>query len=237
MFRATAAGHRILSQRSASRQSAADTAGRAGVSGLWNDGRSTCKQEVREGKEQPLITRRTLTNNLTYQFRFGLIGSVLGLVNKDISMVITNMKELEFFPPDTDTTLMINALNNALMNSTEGGSASSLNFTRLNQNLEAISDLIPFRLPPFYTLIIRSLTILEGLAVFVDPSFRLIRGAYPFIARQILTNPSPEMTKLLQSLIVTSDGRIRWDKLEQFISISANADAAVQGNFQALKVQ
>lgn len=142
-------------------------------------------------------------------------------------MVITNMKELEFFPPETDTNAVVNALTNALLNSTEGGSASSLNFTRLNQNLEGISDKLPVRLPPFYTLIIRSLTILEGLAVFVDPSFRLIRGAYPFIARQILTNPSPEMNRLLQSLIVTTEGRIRWDKLEQFISISANADAAV----------
>lgn len=159
--------------------------------------------------------------------RFGLIGAVLGLVNKDIDMVITNMKELEFFPPETDTNAVVNALTNALLNSTEGGSASSLNFTRLNQNLEGISDQLPVRLPPFYTLIIRSLTILEGLAVFVDPSFRLIRGAYPFIARQILTSPSPEMNRLLQSLIVTTEGRIRWEKLEQFISISGNADAAV----------
>jgi hypothetical protein len=74
-------------------------------------------------------------------------------------MVITNMKELEFFPPETDTNVVVNALTNALLNSTEGGSASSLNFTRLNQNLEAISDKLPVRLPPFYTLIIRSLTI------------------------------------------------------------------------------
>lgn len=168
-----------------------------------------------------------LCTSIKLCIRFGLIGAVLGLVNKDIDMVITNMKELEFFPPETDTNAVVNALTNALLNSTEGGSASSLNFTRLNQNLEGISDKLPVRLPPFYTLIIRSLTILEGLAVFVDPSFRLIRGAYPFIARQILTNPSPEMNRLLQSLIVTTEGRIRWEKLEQFISISANADAAV----------
>ena len=34
-----------------------------------------------------------------------------------------------------------------------------------------------------YSLIIRTLTILEGLALYVDPDFRLVRGAYPFIGR------------------------------------------------------
>lgn len=43
------------------------------------------------------------------------------------------------------------------------------------------------------------------------------------------------MNRLLQSLIVTPTGSIRWDKLDQFISISSNADAVMQGDFQALK--
>ncbi|CAN0489934.1 unnamed protein product, partial [Hapterophycus canaliculatus] len=34
---------------------------------------------------------------------------------------------------------------------------------------------LTFRVPPFYSLIVRTLTILEGLALFVDPDFRLIK--------------------------------------------------------------
>lgn len=168
--------------------------------------------------------------------RFALIGTVLGLVNKDIAMVVTNMKELQFFPPETDSDLVVSALSNALANSTKDGQGSSLNFTKLNANLEGISTLLPFRLPPFYTLIIRSLTILEGLAVSVDPSFQLVRGAYPFVARQILADPSTEMSQLLNSILVDKlTGRIQWDKLEQFISISSSANAAMEGDFEALK--
>jgi len=40
--------------------------------------------------------------------------------------------------------------------------SSKLNFTRLNQNLQEISYLLPFQIPPFYSLIVRTLTILEG---------------------------------------------------------------------------
>lgn len=35
--------------------------------------------------------------------------------------------------------------------------------------------MLTFRVPPFYSLIVRTLTILEGLALFVDPDFRLIK--------------------------------------------------------------
>eukprot|EP01041_Mallomonas_annulata_P015006 gene15006-31850_t len=62
--------------------------------------------------------------------RFGLIGTVLGLVNKDIGMVIRNLKDLNFFPPDIDTdvstivtvatpaAVVVSALNSAVLNST-----------------------------------------------------------------------------------------------------------------------
>ena len=125
--------------------------------------------------------------------RYSLIATVLGLVNKDIPLVIDSLKSLDLLPPKTDTMAVVEALNAAVLNATQNGagSGSTLNFTQLNQNIASVSStgLLPFSLPPFYTLIIRTLTILEGLALSVDPSFRLIRGAYPFIAKQLLNNP------------------------------------------------
>ena len=87
----------------------------------------------------------------------------------------------------------------AVFNATDRGAGSSLNFTKLQRNIDSISTVLPFRLPPFYTFIIRTLSILEGLAINIDPNFRLIRGAYPFIAKQILESPNKEMTDLLKS--------------------------------------
>lgn len=169
--------------------------------------------------------------------RYALVGTVLGLVNKDIPLVVSSLKDLDFLPPNSDVTEVVQVLERAIYSSTENGSGSSLNFTRLNQNLNeaAVSGSLPFRLPPFYSLIIRTLTILEGLALSVDKDFRLIRGAYPFIAKQVLTAQSPEMTRLLRSVLIDPAGRIRWSKLEQFLSIASNADSAINGNFAALK--
>jgi hypothetical protein len=44
------------------------------------------------------------------------------------------------------------------------------------------------------------------------------------------------MTSLLKSILINqNNGKIKWEKLEQFVSIASNADAAVNGNFEALK--
>lgn len=68
--------------------------------------------------------------------RYALIGAALGLVNKDIDLVIRNLRDLEFLPSDSDTDKIVTALNDALANSTENGQGSTLNFTRFNQVLQ-----------------------------------------------------------------------------------------------------
>lgn len=187
--------------------------------------------------------------------RYALIGAALGLVNQDLELVITCMNDLEFFGEGTNVTNVVSVLSQALLSAqTESGRASSLNFTQLNANLQKVQDQLPFQIPPYYTMIVRSLTILEGLALSVDPSFRLIRGAYPFIARQILspvtsmssddamTNAKTaeskrELTRLLRRILLDEKtGRIRWSKLEKLLSVSQKAERALtEGDFAALQ--
>jgi len=171
---------------------------------------------------------------MSYQIN-SFINLTLGMVNKDFELIVNNLRKLDFFPSTSDERVMAEALTMAVMNSMDNGEGASLNFTRLNKNIQEASGKLPFRLPPFYTLIVRTLTILEGLALNVDPSFRLIRGAYPFIMKQILEDPSPQMIDLLGAVLLHPGGGIKWDKLEQFISIASSADSAIKGNFQAMK--
>lgn len=51
----------------------------------------------------------------------------------------------------------------------------------------------PRRVPAYYALILRSLTVLEGLALTADPNYKLIARAYPYMARRLLTDPAPEL--------------------------------------------
>jgi len=169
--------------------------------------------------------------NVSDTNRFGLIATSLGLQYKDIDLITRNLVTLGFLPDNTQVDILIPALQKAFVDAS-GGSGSNLNFTQFNSNIQDISYLLDFRIPPFYSLIVRTLTILEGLAKGVDPDFKLIRGAYPFIAKQILTTNSEEFKKLVERVLITEDNRIEWTRLEQLLSISS---ATNSGEFADLK--
>ena len=137
---------------------------------------------------------------------YGLVGLVIGLQNKDLPLVTENLLKLGFLSDTTQLDELIPRLRSALMNATGGtGKASDVNFTELQAQLDSISrdNVLKFRTPPFFTVIIRSLTILEGMALSVDPKFRLVRGSYPYVLRQLLSPERDEsIPTALQQLLV-----------------------------------
>lgn len=58
------------------------------------------------------------------------------------------------------------------------------------------------RVPAYYALILRSLTVLEGLALQADPNYKLLGRAYPYIAKRLLTDPAPELRASFEDLIL-----------------------------------
>ena len=84
-----------------------------------------------------------------------------------------------FLDDTTQLDALVPRLRQALINSTGGsGKASDVNFSQLQAELDDISreNVLKFKTPAFFTVIIRSLTMLEGFALSVDPNFRLVRG-------------------------------------------------------------
>ena len=116
----------------------------------------------------------------------------------------------------TQLDLLIPRLRSAMKNATGGtGKASNVNFAQLQAELDQISreNVLRFKTPPFFTVILRSLTILEGVALSVDPNFRLVRGAYPYVLNSLLSPrenagmPEALNKLLIQQLTVNGEGK------------------------------
>lgn len=128
---------------------------------------------------------------------------------------------------------LIPRLRSALKNSTGGsGKASDVNFAKLQAELDAISreNLLEFSTPPFFTVIIRSLTILEGVALSVDPRFRLVRGSYPYILSSLLVpevddrTPAALQKLLIRLLTLNGEGKeIDWVRLRDLLRLAQKA--------------
>lgn len=52
---------------------------------------------------------------------------------------------------------------------------------------------LPFNIPPYFALIIRSISVLEGIALVGDDKFAVIDEAYPYIAKRLLTDDDPRV--------------------------------------------
>ncbi|MBE9109516.1 AarF/ABC1/UbiB kinase family protein, partial [Nodosilinea sp. LEGE 07298] len=154
--------------------------------------------------------------------RYGLIEAVVHMVNRDFEGLANDYVKLEFLTPDTDLSPIIPALANVFSNAL-GASVAELNFKSITDEFSALMYEYPFRVPAYYALIIRSLVTLEGIAINVDPEFKVLSKAYPYVAKRLLTDPSPELRASLQDLLF-KDGSFRWNRLENLLRNASASD-------------
>ena len=153
--------------------------------------------------------------------RYGLIEAVVHLVNRDFVGLANDYVTLEFLTPDTDLTPIIPALENVFKDAL-GASVAELNFKSITDQLSEVMYEYPFRVPAYYALIIRSLVTLEGIAISIDPNFKVLSKAYPYVAKRLLTDSSPELRASLKDLLI-KDGSFRWNRLENLLKNAAQS--------------
>ena len=77
----------------------------------------------------------------------------------------------------------------------------------------------PFRVPSRFALIIRAVVSQEGLALKLDPEFKILKIAYPYIAKKLLTDNSDEILEILLEVVFDNKGRIQIEKVESLLNI------------------
>lgn len=161
-----------------------------------------------------------MSNIKPYQ-RYGLIEAVVHLVNRDFEALAQDYVKLEFLTPETDLRPIVPALSNVFGNAL-GASVAELNFKSITDEMSAMMYEFPFRVPAYYALIIRSLVTLEGIAIGIDPNFKVLSKAYPYIAKRLLTDQSPQLRSSLRDLLF-KDGSFRWNRLENLLRNASNS--------------
>jgi predicted unusual protein kinase regulating ubiquinone biosynthesis (AarF/ABC1/UbiB family) len=155
--------------------------------------------------------------------RYGLIEAIVHLVNRDFEGLGRDYVNLEFLSPDTDLTPIIPAFAE-VFNEALGASVAEINIKSITDKLSALMYEYPFQVPAYYALIIRSLVTLEGIAIHVDPGFKVLSKAYPYVAKRLLTDPAPQLRESLKDLLF-KDGSFRWNRLENLLrNARSNAD-------------
>ncbi len=147
-----------------------------------------------------------------------LVDAVVHLINQDYQELAKDFVQLGFLTPDTDIRPIVPALESVLGNAL-GESVRDFNFKTITDQFAALMYEYPFRLPAKFALIIRSLVTQEGLALSLNPDFKIVDIAYPYVARRLLMGESPALRRRLFEVLF-KDGKFQWQRLENLIVIA-----------------
>ena len=78
---------------------------------------------------------------------------------------------LEFIPEEADLRPILPVLAKVFDQALDGGGAKNINFQELAADLAQITFDYPFRIPPYFALIIRAIGVLEGIALVGNPTY------------------------------------------------------------------
>jgi predicted unusual protein kinase regulating ubiquinone biosynthesis (AarF/ABC1/UbiB family) len=159
-----------------------------------------------------------MMDQLTQQTKETIAGSVVHLINKDYLALTDDFVKLGFLTPDIDISPIIPALEKVLGNAM-GESVGNFNFKTVTDEFSGLMFEYPFRIPAQFSLIIRSLVTQEGVALSLNPNFKIVEIGYPYVAQRLLNGETPEMRRRLVEVII-KDGKLQWERLENMIGIA-----------------
>lgn len=160
-----------------------------------------------------------MMSEVSRESRTGLIQAVVHLVNRNFGKLSKDFVSLGFLAEDVDLSPIVPAFESVFGQALEMG-VSRMDFKAVTDDLSGVMYRFPFRVPPYYALIIRSLVTLEGIALSVDPDFKILGAAYPYFARRLMEDPDPSLRQSLREMLFDGDD-FRWQRLENLVSSAA----------------
>ena len=162
-----------------------------------------------------------MMDSISDRDRLILTGAVVHLINRDFEALAADFQALGFLTTDADLGPIVPALEEVLGGAL-GDNVGSFNFKAITDRFSELMYAYPFRVPARFALIIRAVVSQEGLAMRLDPSFRIIRVAYPYVARRLLAGDTAEMREKLLEVLFDANGRLRLERLENLLAVVEN---------------
>ena len=158
-----------------------------------------------------------MMDTITNSDRLTLIKAIVHLINQEYLLMAKDFQKLGFLVKEQDLEQLVEPLKEVLGGSF-GAEVGNFNLKNVTDKFSKLMYSYPFRVPSRFALIIRAVVSQEGLALRLDPEFKILKIAYPYIAKKLLTDNSDEIVDILLEVVFDNQGRIQIDKLESLLN-------------------
>ena len=188
--------------------------------------------------------------------RTGLVRAILSFVNRDAKGLAAAFCDLGFLEEPGELPRLVERLE-VTFQAREGvpnrgrGEALQMDFMSAAAELtEAMSNTQSFRLPPKYAKLLRSLGSLEGTAMHLDPNFRVMRTAYPYVLSLLLSSRGGQYDEVFREFFLqrtsfgrpegvghTADAQLIWEGIAEMLHTEEPGEQASKRSEAARVVQ
>jgi len=159
-----------------------------------------------------------MMDTITNSDRLTLIKAIVHIINEEYHLLAKDFQKLGFLTKDQDLQKLVEPLKEVLGGSF-GAEVGNFNLKNVTDKFSKLMYSYPFRVPSRFALIIRAVVSQEGLALRLDPEFKILKIAYPYIAKKLLTDNSDEILEILLEVVFDNKGRIQIEKVESLLNI------------------
>lgn len=159
-----------------------------------------------------------MMDQLDLSTKENLVDAVVHLINKDYDQLGQDYVNLGFLPQNADMPSFIKALE-LILDDIMSEKVSDFNFKVVTDRFSNLMYTYPFCIPAKFALIIRSVITQEGVALSLNPDFKIVQVAYPYVAKRLLTDESSSLRQRLVEVLF-KHGKFQWSRLENLIAIA-----------------
>ncbi len=158
-----------------------------------------------------------MMDTITNSDRLTLIKAIVHLINEEYFLLAKDFQKLGFLSKDQKIEQLVEPLKEVLGGSF-GAEVGNFNLKNVTDKFSKLMYDYPFRVPSRFALIIRAVVSQEGLALRLDPQFKILKIAYPYIAKKLLTDNSEEILEILMDILFDNKGNIQIEKVESLFN-------------------
>lgn len=177
-----------------------------------------------------------LMSEIDVDQRIHLVEYITHLTLEDWDGVTQDLIALGFLPPtmtlehSADIAPIMKEVMGQLI---QAGGKAGISMGNISLQLEGVARQYKMVIPPYFGLILRAFSVIEGVALQHDPGYGIVAKCFPYLSRRLLTDNHPRMRKALRQLLYGNGERLDVERLQRlvaaFSSFSVGTGPAAQG--------
>ncbi|PSC69658.1 putative aarF domain-containing kinase chloroplastic [Micractinium conductrix] len=163
-----------------------------------------------------------LIQEIPRDYALALMEYIAHLSVGDWDSLVDDLVALGFVDSVEDKQLLVGPLGAILTQLTAGGGAKKVNIKVVMDEIEKMTQAYDFRVPPYFALILRTFSVIEGIALQADPDYSIVKECFPYLSRRLLTDDDPRARAALRQLLFAGGDQISLDRLERLVQGLSN---------------